>query len=169
MKQPLNFKCISNGFHNPKQKTHTNTAQVSNFTGRISTRTKASTIYLFWNQIEWLHRNRNLLKETAHCSNSAHVINQTNSVEQLTWARVVMEWVFFWSVRMECVMSAMDSPTDHDLWPLPFNISNALHGVDNAELNITPHTPQRIMQTKRRTDLIYYYSLYYSTALLISH
>lgn len=91
-------------------------------------------------------------------------IRQT--VISLTWARVVMECVFFWSVTIECVMSAIESPTDHDLWPLPFNISNALQSV-----NIIPKTPHHIMQTNHRTDFIICFCFFprHITVVLNSH
>lgn len=49
-----------------------------------------------------------------------------------TWASVETEWTLFLSVRMLLVMSAMDRPTDHDLWPRFFIISKALKSTINT-------------------------------------
>lgn len=50
----------------------------------------------------------------------------TRGKQSSTWASVEMEWTLFLSVRTLLVMSAMDRPTDHDLWPRFFIISKAL-------------------------------------------
>lgn len=50
-----------------------------------------------------------------------------------TWASVETAWVFFLSVKMLFVMSAMDRPTDHERCPRFFMISKALaRKVDNT-------------------------------------
>lgn len=49
-----------------------------------------------------------------------------NTLRGCTWASVDTAWVFFLSVKMLLVMSAMDRPTDHERCPRLFMISKAL-------------------------------------------